>query len=139
MVHEGVLLESQSLRASVAERTEVLDRVKVLSLLPDGLHVTTQMVANYFEVGIKAIESLVHDNRDEVVSNGYTVLTGPQLTSFKEVSSLDGRVGRHLALFTRRTVLNVAMLLRDSIVARQVRTYLLDVEEAHPAPSAACG
>ncbi|MET8681169.1 hypothetical protein ABZW18_27235 [Streptomyces sp. NPDC004647] len=33
-----------------------------------------------------------------------------------------------LALFTRRAVLNVAMLLRDSEVARRVRTYLLDVE-----------
>lgn len=134
MVHEGVLLESQSLRASVAERTEVLDKVKALSLLPDGLHVTTQLVANYFEVGLKAIESLVHDNREELETNGYTVLTGPQLTSFKEVSPLDKRVGRHLALFTRRTVLNVAMLLRDSNVARQVRTYLLDAEEAHRIP-----
>ncbi|MCM2578555.1 hypothetical protein [Streptomyces meridianus] len=36
----------------------------------------------------------------------------------------------HLTLFTRRAVLNVAMLLRDSDVARRVRTYLLDVEEA---------
>ncbi|WP_244502585.1 hemolysin XhlA family protein [Streptomyces oceani] len=34
-----------------------------------------------------------------------------------------------LAVYTRRTVLNVAMLLRDSAVARQVRAYLLDAEE----------
>ncbi|MGW3622720.1 restriction endonuclease [Streptomyces sp. NPDC000880] len=33
-----------------------------------------------------------------------------------------------LAIFSRRAVLNVAMLLRDSEVARQVRTYLLDME-----------
>lgn len=134
MVHEGVLLESQSLRASVVERTDVLDKVKALSLLPDGLHLTTQMVARYFDVGVKAVESLIHDHRRELESNGYTVLSGPQLTSFKEVSSLDKRVGRHLALFTRRTVLNVAMLLRDSDVARQVRTYLLDAEQAHRVP-----
>lgn len=34
-----------------------------------------------------------------------------------------------LTLYTRRTVLNVAMLLRDSDIARCVRTYLLDVEQ----------
>jgi restriction system protein len=128
MVHEGVLLESKSLRDSVAGRTEVLDKVKALSLLPDGTHVTTQMVANYFEVGLKTLESLVRDHRAELQDNGYRVLSGPELTSFKKVSSLDKHVGRHLALFTRRSVLNVAMLLRDSVVARQVRTHLLDLE-----------
>lgn len=129
MVHEGVLLESKALRESVAGRTEALDKVKALSLLPDGTHVTTQMVANYFEVGLKTLESLVRDHRAELESNGYRVMTGPELTSFKKVGLLDKHVGRHLALFTRRTVLNVAMLLRDSIVARQVRTHLLDIEQ----------
>lgn len=129
MMHEGVLLESKSLRDSVAGRTETLDKVKALSLLPDGTHVTTQMVANYFEVGLKTLESLVRDHRAELESNGYRIVTGSELTSLKKVGSLDKHVGRHLALFTRRTVLNVAMLLRDSIVARQVRTRLLDVEQ----------
>lgn len=36
----------------------------------------------------------------------------------------------HLRLYTRRTVLNIAMLLRDSDIALCVRTYLLDAEEA---------
>ncbi|WP_344524262.1 restriction endonuclease [Streptomyces albiaxialis] len=108
--------------------TEVLDRVKTLTLLPDDLHMTTRMVAAYFGVGIKAIRSLVVDHRQELEANGYRVLTGAELSSFKELSSLDKHTGRHLALFTRRTVLNVAMLLRDSVVARQVRTYLLDAE-----------
>ncbi|WP_399886694.1 restriction endonuclease [Streptomyces sp. BBFR51] len=35
---------------------------------------------------------------------------------------------RSMAVFSRRAVLNVAMLLRDSEVARQVRVYLLDME-----------
>ena len=34
-----------------------------------------------------------------------------------------------LGILTRRAVLNVAMLLRDSDVARRVRGYLLDAEE----------
>ncbi|WP_280715952.1 restriction endonuclease [Kitasatospora sp. MAP5-34] len=129
MAIEAVLLESPTMRATVADRVEVLDRVQALALLPDGVHVTTEGVAAYFGVGEKAIYSLVLDNRAELVSNGYTVVTGGRLTSFKEVCQVQSRA-KSIALFNRRTVLNVAMLLRDSETARQVRCYLLDAEEA---------
>ncbi|MGW0629891.1 restriction endonuclease [Streptomyces sp. NPDC002758] len=127
MINESALLESKSLRNSVLDRTDVLDRVKALSLLPDGMHVTTAMVAAYFQVGIKAIRSLVVDHREELEVSGYRVLSGPELSSFKELSGIQSHT-RSLALFSRRAVLNVAMLLRDSEVARQVRVYLLDME-----------
>ena len=127
MINESALLESKSLRDSVLDRTDVLDRVKALSLLPDGMHVTTAMVAAYFEVGLTAISSLVHDHREELEASGYRVLTGSELTSFKELSGIQSRT-RSLALLSRRAILNIAMLLRDSEVARQVRVYLLDME-----------
>ena len=127
MINESALLESKSLRAGVLERTDVLDRVKALSLLPDGMHVTTAMVAAYFQVRVKAIRSLVIDHRAELESNGYHVLTGSELSAFKALSRIQSRTAS-LALFSRRAVLNVAMLLRDSEVARQVRVYLLDME-----------
>ena len=125
---EAALLESRTLRDSVAERTEALDRVKVLVLLPDDMHVTTAMVAAYFGVLETAIRSLVADHREELESNGYQVLSGAPLSAFKALSGTQSRTGS-LALFRRRAVLNVAMLLRDSEVARQVRTHLLDVEQ----------
>lgn len=127
MINETVLLESKSLRAGVATRTDVLDKVKALSLLPDGMHVTTAMVAAYFLVGVKAVRSLVLDHREELEANGYRVLSGAELSSFKELSGIQSRTPT-LALFSRRAVLNVAMLLRDSDVARQVRVHLLDME-----------
>lgn len=109
------------------ERTDVLDRVKALSLLPDGMHVTTAMVAAYFDVTVEAVRALVHDHRAELGANGYRVLAGTQLSDFKQLSGIQSRT-RSLAIFSRRAVLNVAMLLRDSEVARQVRVYLLDME-----------
>lgn len=127
MINESALLESKTLRDSVLERTDVLDRVKALSLLPDGMHVTTAMVAAYFEVGLEAIKSLVKDHRTELEANGYRLLTGEPLRSFKDLSGIQSRTGS-LALFPRRAVLNVAMLLRESEIARQVRVYLLDME-----------
>jgi HJR/Mrr/RecB family endonuclease len=127
MINEMALLESQTLRCSVRDRTDVLDRIKALSLLPDGMHVTTAMVASYFNVTVEAIRALVQDHRAELEASGYRVLAGTELSDFKQLSGIQSRT-RSLALFSRRAVLNIAMLLRDSEVARQVRVYLLDME-----------
>lgn len=133
MINEAVLLESRSLREDVAARTEVLDKVKTLSLLPDGMHVTTAMVAAYFGVAETVINNLLSRHREELEINGLRVLRGAELQEFKELtlssypeSYPQPRSG--MAIWPRRAVLNVAMLLRDSDVARQVRTYLLDME-----------
>ncbi|MFF3336711.1 restriction endonuclease [Streptomyces sp. NPDC002888] len=136
MINESVLMESKSLRGSVLERTDVLDRVKALSLLPDGMHVTTAMVAAYFEVAETVVNNLLSRHRQELESNGLRVLRGADLREFHKlnVSSSSGggfpQRRSSLAIWSRRAVLNVAMLLRDSEVARQVRVYLLDMEYA---------
>lgn len=133
MINEAVLLESRSLRDSALERTDVLDKVKALSLLPDGMNVTTAMVAAYFEVAERAINRMAQRHRDELAVNGLRILRGEELARFKR-DTLSLYPESHpqprssLALWSRRAVLNVAMLLRDSEVARQVRTYLLDME-----------
>ncbi|GGO86060.1 hypothetical protein [Wenjunlia tyrosinilytica] len=130
---EVVLLESRALRASMSERTEALDKVKALVLLPDGLHVTSRMVAEYFEVPELTIRNLVARHRDELEEAGYTLLKGAELQDFLSLNMSLRRVpGRGLAVFPRRAVLNVGMLLRDSEVARRVRRYLLDSEERRP-------
>ncbi|MEV8095789.1 restriction endonuclease [Kitasatospora sp. NPDC085879] len=128
MAVDAVLLESPTMRATVADRVEVLDRVRALQLLPDGVHVTTEGVAAYFGVLPTTVKAVVFDHREELAANGYRVMTGSELGCFKELSGIRSRA-RSLALFTRRTVLNVAMLLRDSETARQVRCHLLDVEQ----------
>ncbi|WP_037641126.1 restriction endonuclease [Streptomyces bicolor] len=133
MINESALLESKSLRDSVLERTDVLDRVKALSLLPDGMHVTTAMVAAYFDVTVEVIRQLAKRHREELEANGMAVLRGSDLRKF-ESDNMSLSLGsypqarRSLTVFSRRAVLNVAMLLRDSTVARHVRTYLLDME-----------
>lgn len=135
MPPETALIESRALRDSVVGRTEVLDKVKAPALLPDGVHVTTQGVADYFAVHKDVIHKLRQRHTAELTENGLRTLRGSDLRRF-EVDNLStsnsgypqGRA--QLMLFTRRTVLNVAMLLRDSDIARRVRTYLLDAEEA---------
>jgi restriction system protein len=133
VINESALLESTSLRDSVLERTDVLDRVKALSLLPDGMHVTTAMVAAYFGVTTEVIRQLTKRHREELEVNGMAVLRGSELRNF-ESDNLSLSLGsypqarRSLTIYSRRAVLNIAMLLRDSEVARRVCTYLLDME-----------
>lgn len=128
-IRELALTESRSLREQYADRTDVLARVKTLAMLPNDLHVTTEMVAVYFEVPVETVKSVVKDNRVELESNGYATMRGESLRSLKDLCGISPQV-KSLAVFSRRAVLNVGQLLRDSEVAKAVRTYLLDAEVA---------
>lgn len=128
-MNELALIESRSIREQYADRTDALDKVKRLRRLPDDLNVTTEMVAEYYEVGVEAIKSVVKDNRAELETHGYNVLKGRERTEYvRSWQDLTLPPARHLALFTIRTVLFVGMALRESEVAKGVRTVLLDAE-----------
>lgn len=128
---ETIFVDSSGLRANYADRDHLLDKVKKLSLLPDNLHATTELVARYYEVSTDTIKKLVERHREELEGNGYRVLEGEELSDMKSLCRIESRV-RSLAIFSRRAVLNVGMLLRDSQVARALRTYLLNVEQLAP-------
>ncbi|MFJ8865974.1 hypothetical protein ACIRD6_09455 [Streptomyces sp. NPDC102473] len=138
MPTEVALLESPALRVEQMDRVETLDKVKSLVMLPDGIHLRTEEVARYFEVSTASVRRLTDRHQQELFSNGMKVLRGAELRSFHSdmVSLWKGeapesypQAATQLRLYTRRTVLNVAMLLRDSDIARSVRTHLLDAEE----------
>ncbi|MFB7969296.1 hypothetical protein [Streptomyces rubiginosohelvolus] len=139
MPTEVALLESRALRGERMGRVDALDKVKSLVMLPDGIHLRTEDVARYFEVSTGAVRRLTDRHQKELAENGLRVLRGAELRSFhSDMKSLwvGDRVESYpqaatqLRLYTRRTVLNIAMLLRDSDIASCVRTYLLDAEES---------
>lgn len=113
-------------RDELATRTDVLDRVGTLRMLPDDMHVTTEMVAEFFSVPRDTVAQLVSRNRDELDSDGYRVVTRGAFEGTYNVSVPSS--ASRIALFPRRAVLRVGMLLRDSATAKDVRSYLLDVE-----------
>ncbi|MEU1171945.1 hypothetical protein [Streptomyces microflavus] len=139
MPTEVALLESRALRVEQMGRVDILDKVKSLVMLPDGIHVRTEDVARYFEVSTEVVRKVIQRHREEVTENGLKLLRGSELQVFhRDMLSLwrggeeesYPQAATQLTLYTRRTVLNVAMLLRDSDIARCVRTYLLDAEES---------
>lgn len=127
---------SRAERDRYGDRTAVLDKVKALRFLPDGLHLTTELVADYYEVSIEAIKKLVQRNREEMEANGFRVLTGSALADMKSISGVRDNMSltRSLAVFNRRAVVRVGLLLRDSEVARRVRDAVQDGYEATALP-----
>ena len=139
---ENELLLKRNLRDEVIneDRLEVLDNVKCIITIPNTILSTVEQVANYYEVGDKAINSLMGRNKEELESNGLIILKGTELKAFKgqlqdEVTLNKLKFASQLALFDKRAILNVAMLLEESQVAKEVRTLLLDnhfqLEDVH--------
>ncbi|EPZ47724.1 phage antirepressor KilAC domain-containing protein [Alicyclobacillus acidoterrestris] len=130
-MNELALVESRDVRERYMERVDVLDKVKALTMLPDDMHVAAKMVADYYEVDYNnVIKPVIHRHREELDSDGMVVLRGEELKRYKtewQNATLTAR--SNLTLLPRRAVLRIGMLLRDSEVAKQVRTYLLNVEE----------
>jgi hypothetical protein len=136
------LLESKELREEMVSRVETLEKVKKLLLIPNTDLATTQQVAEYYEVGLEAIKSLVKDNREEIEEDGLKNLTGTETKEFlgrfsRDLANFRGYFtcenirfnNRNNLLFTRRAILRVGMLLRDSEIAKEIRTQLLNIEE----------
>lgn len=138
VVKELELLENTNLRSEMLHKIEVLDKVGRLLLLPNTEIATTKMVAEYFEVSQDVIRDTIRRNKEELESNGLI------FKSYKETKILLGsdsvdlgsesisRLGinkRGVNIFSKRAILNVAMLLRDSLIAKEVRTALLDQQD----------
>ncbi|MFJ7761977.1 ORF6N domain-containing protein [Bacillus toyonensis] len=115
----------------------MLDRVKQLLLLPNKEMATTRQVAEFYEVDKKTIDLLVLRNKEEIDGDGYTVLKGDEMKTLKghlqNVGSLEdyglGKFVSTVALFPKRAILRVGMLLSKSEIAKEVRTQLLNIEE----------
>lgn len=125
------LPEARAQRDSLTARVDVLDKVGSLATLPDDMHVTTDMVATFYEVDRETILKLVQRNRDELEDDGFRIIGRREVVDILSVTPDEAgmpRTAPSMSLFPRRAVLRVGMLLRDSQRARRVRDYLLDAE-----------
>lgn len=147
-ITEEKLLLEKDIREGLITHVEVLDSVKHMQLLPDIDMATTQQVADFYGVGVEAIKAVVFDHKDELLADGYATKTGREVKSlyafFKKGNKIVSKRGHFLVetengfvrmtnrsngLFPKRAILRVGMLLRDSVVAKEVRNQLLNIEE----------
>lgn len=143
-MNELTFTEDRNLRDNCISHYEVLERVKNLLLIPGMEFATMKQVAEFYDVEVKAIEKVCLRNKDELISDGV------ELKSYKDflirqdfgLETVKGKVlltlengnvlsvpNRGLKVFPRRAILRIGMLLRDSAVAKEVRTQLLNIEE----------
>ncbi|OFC80836.1 hypothetical protein BTGOE3_37200 [Bacillus thuringiensis] len=127
-----VLIESRTMRDQHVYREEVLEKVKGVAFLTGDFELTIQMAAEYYEVSIETIKTVIKRNRDEFNEYGeLRVLKGKLLREFKGQVQLepDLELAPSLTLINRRGLLRIGMLLTESEVAKAVRNYLLNIEE----------
>ena len=140
------IIDNKELREELSGRINVLEKVKNVLLIPETEYATTALVADYYEVNIKAIQQIVIRNRDELLEDGLKVLKGNEILTNSVIDNMSTTKGSgycmvgnvkiaygNNTLFPRRAILRVGMLLRDSPVSREVRTQLLNGEEKTPA------
>lgn len=132
-VNSEMLVESKTLRETVIDRVDVLDKVKALSMLPGDLYVTIEMASKYFEVHKDAVEKVIRINRYELIEDGMKVLKGNELSALKAETHIPRKIPS-ITVLNRRAVLRIGMLLQESEVAKAVRSYLLDKEEEQLQP-----
>ncbi|RAN84976.1 hypothetical protein [Bacillus sp. SRB_331] len=136
------VIDNKAERDNLVERVEVLERVKSLLLLPNLEYATSKQVADFYGVPIKSVNNILLRNRDELLLDGYEQVNGKDLAILKMKSAkIENKRGHILinneikipynevGLFPKRAILRVGMLLRDSEVAKEVRTQLLNIEE----------
>lgn len=142
-------LDSKELREQAMERAEVLDKVKQLFLIPELECMTGTQVADYFEVEFNTIQQQYQRNKSEFDEDGTVVKSiadfkKPKLTGcqFRQSGDKNGVTilcfengteikmsNRGIRCYPKRAVLRMGMLLRDSRVAKEVRTRLLNTFE----------
>lgn len=142
---ETSLLEKKDLREQLAGRVEVLDRIKGFFLVPGIECLTARQVADFYRVEYKSIEKCYQRNKAEIDLDGVKILTISDmanqtkcLISSKTTGSVTFQVADNITLtipnrgiksFSKRAILRIGMLLRDSEVAKEVRTQLLNTFE----------
>lgn len=159
IMNEEEFIDKKDLRDQAIDRVEVLDKVKELFLIPKMELMTTNQVADYYEVGLNIIKMCYQRNKAEIDEDGTVVKTSKDFNALVGEKSHDvtfdaltceseavsaGKGGmiykfsngvllkvpnRGIRCFSKRAVLRIGMLLRDSDVAKEVRTQLLNVFE----------
>lgn len=129
-LHDAFLVESRSareqglarLRAQHSEQ-RILNKVKLLFFAVwRGIgRVSRQQLADFYEVSVDSIDKNHQRCRDEFDSDGVEVLQGKELRDVRDKLSLTSRSPKE-TVYTPAGALRMGFILRDSEVAKQVRT-----------------
>lgn len=141
--------EQSELRNKLIDRVDVLNKVKELFLIPKLEMIPAKYVAEYYDIDYQALNQCIKRNHEELESDGILTCTLTRIqrevqdvTPVKQVDRVHFSItvndnveyivhnGKNTYL-SPRAVLRIGMLLRDSEVAKEVRTQLLKNEKTY--------
>lgn len=133
---ESAFVESKSLRnnqlatVSHARAIEILNQVKALyfALWQGTGTATTGSIAEFYEVSLDVVQKALQRHRDELIDDGLKTIRGKQLKDAADKLSIPSKTSQ-VTIWNPRSALRLGMLLRDSEVAKTVRTSLLNIVE----------
>lgn len=136
------ILEKEELRQEILNNSRslnIMNKYKTITTISNTEYETLDRVAKYFEVDYDCIRMTVKRHKEELIKNGLLILSPKDTRSFlPDILSVktfrggfevDNRKfnNRHNYLVNKRCFLNIAMLLRDSKVAQEIRGKMLDI------------
>ena len=144
-INEGIVDLKERKLQMTEDNIHKLELVKDILTISKTDIVTVKMCAEYFEVNERRIRQVVDEIKEELEENGLKVyskaeflkeinvplrndqqLNGKSILTFEDGTELVFP-NRGLILMTKRTVLNIGMLLKNSKVAKELRRRILDI------------
>jgi hypothetical protein len=142
-MNDLILIESQSARTETMSNVtddlaiNSLNKAKALTMaLWQGTNIaTTEQMAEFFETSVDTVQKVVQRNKDELTPDGLRKLSSKELktlpTQVMDMLSITSMTPS-LTVWTPRAALRLGLLLRDSPIAKAVRTEILDIAESKP-------
>ena len=137
------ILEKEELRQEILNNNRslnIMDEYKTITTVNNMEYETLDRVAKYFEVDYECMRVLIQRHKDELIKNGLLILNGSKtreilvenkmlFTNYRGYFIADNRkfANKSNILVNKRCFLNMAMLLRDSRVAQDIRSKILDI------------
>ena len=137
------ILEKEELRQEILNNNRslnIMDEYKTITTINNMEYETLDRVAEYFEVDYECMRVLIQRHKDELIKNGLLILNGSKtreilvenkmlFTNYRGYFIADNRkfANKSNILVNKRCFLNMAMLLRDSRVAQDIRSKILDI------------
>ena len=138
-------MSASSTRDATLRQAQLIAAIE-LFLIPGLEMMTTRQVAEYYNVSLSAVHNLYSRNKTEIDSDGTESVTTRDIRlTHCERAKYSGVAGstkfimpsggefllnnRRTRVFPKRAILRIGMLLRDSEVAKEVRTQLLNTFE----------
>lgn len=109
-------------------RIKLLNKVKEIITLPNTDYVTVEMASAYYEVCVKDIDSIINNNKEDLSQYGLRLFEHREIMDMVGAESNNIKISNNgELLITKRALFEIGMLLENSVIAKELRSKLLDI------------